>query len=400
MIAAAPSVRGSMGCMSEQGFIDVGFLCPGAQYVAPDGAVWKSGGAGVRYLDDSKSPMDQVHWGNCVEPLADVLSFATGKTRSLEGKPIQSYVASVRSMTENAGVIGWSFGGNLAVHAMARYGERFPDLKWYASYESPIRTPNDDGRGTGFEPNPFYDPNTDKIDFDRLRYSPEMPIWAWDFRGLPPEPDWPHGGLYLDGDGNGRFNKDADYAFWVEVEPGPPLKVFYRPMVTREARDRKVFGDEWPAHIATVEEVERRESRVNALRHIPDAVKKLPHLAVLVFESQQQHVQGPRHFDAIAQVNAWLDARARWVRFNPDLHYVGMAMGKRPSRGIQYPAGRKISQEVIRDLVEPVAKDGGPTYKEGMTAVACELADRTYRNNWAPVLTRVLVQPKDGAVRR
>jgi hypothetical protein len=400
MIAAAPSVRGSMGCMSEQGFIDVGFLCPGAQYVAPDGTIWKSGGAGLRYLDDSKSPSDQVYWENCVEPLADVLSFATGKTRSLEGKSIQSYVASVRSMTENAGVIGWSFGGNLAVHAMARYGQRFPGLKWYASYESPIRSQVDVGRGSGFEPNRFYDPNTDKIDFDRLRYSPEMPIWAWDFRGLPPEPDWPHGGLYLDGDGNGRFNKDSDYAFWAAVELGPPLKVFYSLMVTREARDRSVFGDKWPAHIATLEEVERRESRVNPLRHIPDAVKKLPHLAVLVFESQQSHVSGFIHLDAIAQVNAWLDARAGWVRFNPDVHYVEMAMGKEASREIQYPARLKISREVIGDLVEPVAKEGGPTVKEGMTAVACELADRTYENNWAAVLTGVLVQPKHGAVRR
>jgi hypothetical protein len=76
MFAATPSVSGSLACLSEQGFVDVGFLCPGGQYTAPDGTVWKSGGRG---------PADQAHAQNCIEPLADVLSFATGKTRSLDG---------------------------------------------------------------------------------------------------------------------------------------------------------------------------------------------------------------------------------------------------------------------------------------------------------------------------
>ena len=385
-VLAVPGVSQSRGCLSEQGFIEIGFLCPGGQYEAPDGTVWRSGGVGA----------DQVHWENCIEPLADVLSFATGKTRSLEGKTIQNYAAGVRAMTANAGVVGWSFGGNQAVLAMALFGERFPDLKWYASWESPIRTPVDEGHGTEFAPNPFYDPATDKIDFDRLRYSSEMPIWAWYILRLPPQPDWPHGGLYLEGDANRRFNKDADFAFWVDVEIGPPLKVFYSPMVTREARDRKVFGDRWPAHIATVEEVERRENRVDAVRHIPDAVKKFPQLAVLVFESQQHHVRnsgGAFHLHATTQMNAWLDARARWVRFQPDVNYLRTAMGKTPSLQVQNPAGRRIDARTIQDLLEPEAANGGPTDTQGMSAVVSELADRTYSNNWAPMLTRVLIEP-------
>jgi hypothetical protein len=125
--------------------------------------------------------------------------------RSLEGNTIQGYVGGKRAMTENAGIVGWSFGGNIAVLAMSRYGQRFPGLKWYASWVSPILGPVDDGRGTVFEVNPFYDPTADKIDFDRLRYSRDMPIWAWPILQLQPQADWPRGGLYLDGDGNG-FN--------------------------------------------------------------------------------------------------------------------------------------------------------------------------------------------------
>jgi hypothetical protein len=390
MFASRPSVSESFMCLNQQGFVDVGFLCPGGEYRHPDGTVWKSGGrnSGTPYADAQA----------CVEPLADVLSFATGKTRSLDGKSIQDYVGAVRAMTDNAGVVGYSYGGNLAILAMARHGERFPGLKWYASWESPILGPVD-WFGVTFQPNPFYDPTTGKIDFDRLRYSPEMPLWVWPVQGHP-RPEWPHGGLYLDGDRNGRLNKDADYGFWVDVVPGPPLKAFYPLDVTREALGRKVFGDKWPAHIATLQEVEERDSHDDALRHITAAVKKLPGLTVLIFEHQINHGGQGRtgvaadHPHAIAQVNAWLDAHARWVRFNPDEHYVEAILGRKPSHDVQFPAGRRLDRDLIRNSLEPEADDGGPTDNQGMAAVACELADRTYLKNWAPVLNRVLVQQK------
>ena len=107
------------------------------------------------------------------------------------------------------------------------------------------------------------------------------------------------------------------------------------------------------------------------------------------------------HPNAVAEVNAWLDAGARWVRLNPDVHYVELIMGRKPSHEVQSPAGRRFDPKVIRDLVEPEDKDGGPTDKQGMTAAVCELADRTYRKNWTPVLNRILVQPKTaGALTR
>jgi hypothetical protein len=389
MFAARPSVSGSLACLSEQGFIDVGFLCPGEQHLDSDGTVWKSGGS-PNHAGQSPSAAQA-----CVEPLADVLSFATGKTRSVDGKSIQDYVGAMRAMTDQAGIVGWSFGGNLAILAVARHGERFARLKWYASWETPILGPVDEGRGSVFQRNPFYDPKSGTIDFDRLRYSPEMPLWIWPIQGLALQTDWPRGGLYLDGDGNSTFNKNTDYAFWVDVEPGPPLKVFYSPKTTREALERRVFADKWPTHIATQQEVEERASRDDARRHIPNAVKKMRGLAVLVFESQQSHVDSAGdHPHAVAQVKAWLDARARWVRFNPDVHYVEWIMAKKPSREIQNPAGSKVDRESISSLLEPEAKDGGPTDTQAMTAVACELADRTYRNQWAPTLTGLLVERK------
>src|SRR5262249_62170603 len=102
-----PSVSEAFMCLSQQGFVDVGFLCPGGQYRASDGTVWKSGG--TRNSEFYTYAESQA----CVEPLAEVLSFATGKTRSLDGKSIQNYVGAVPAMTGNAGVVGYSYGGNL-----------------------------------------------------------------------------------------------------------------------------------------------------------------------------------------------------------------------------------------------------------------------------------------------
>jgi hypothetical protein len=381
MLSSMPRVDSSIACLSEQGFVDVGFLCQGVEYKTPDGKSMKSGG--------SAFPPDPRR---CIEPLADVLAFATGKTRSLEGKSIQDYTGPVTALTDQAGVIGWSLGGNLAVCAMARYGDRFPNLKWYVSWESPFLGTTED-RGSVAQANPFYDATTGKIDFSRLRYSPEMPIWVFPPVIPASTPGWPHGGLYLDGDGNGVFNKDTDFAFFANM--GGPGKFFYSPLVTREAVDRKVFGTEWPKHIATLSETERNFAQEDPLQQIPAVVKAFPKLSALVFESRQNHViDAADHPHTVAQVNAWIDAGAHWVRFNPDAHYVEAAMGKRPSKTIQYPAFQRLDRSSIRDLLEPEEGEGGPTDKEGVTAAICEIADRTHLNTWTPVLRQVLVAPR------
>jgi hypothetical protein len=141
-----------------------------------------------------------------------------------------------------------------------------------------------------------------------------------------------------------------------------------------------------------VAETEERASHDDPLPHVLAVVQAFPHLSVLVFESKQNHViDAADHPQSVAQVNAWIDAGAHWVRFNPDSHYVEASMGKKPSVAIQYPAGKKLDRKIIRELLEPEDSEGGPTDKQGMTAAVCELADRTYRNDWSPTLTQVLV---------
>ena len=224
---AASSVdRVGGGCFSRRGFVEVAFQCAGNQ---------------------------DARFAPCSEALADVLAFATGRIRSMENKSIEGYTGNIKVQTTNVGMVGWSGGGNRAVLTMARYGERFPGLKWYASWESPMLGSPDTGTGSIFQLNPYYDRATGTVDFARLRYSPEMPLWVWPIQALPRDPTWPRGGLYLDGDGNGTFNKDKDYGFWAVYDSptaGQPRKAFYFPTIIREARDRKVFGPVWPSHIA------------------------------------------------------------------------------------------------------------------------------------------------------
>jgi hypothetical protein len=91
-------------------------------------------------------------------------------------------------------------------------------------------------------------------------------------------------------------------------------------------------------------------------------------------------------------MNAWLSAGARWVRFQPDAHYVEQVMRKRPVRVVQYPAGKGLDRKVIATVLEPEAANGGPSDSQGMAAAAGELADRTHRNNWTTELSAVLIK--------
>jgi hypothetical protein len=76
-------------------------------------------------------------------------------------------------------------------------------------------------------------------------------------------------------------------------------------------------------------------------------------------------------------------------------------MGKKPALAVQSPAGRRLDRKAMRDLVEPEAEDGGPTDTQGVSAVACELADRTYHKTWTPVLNSILApQRTAGTVTR
>jgi hypothetical protein len=126
---------------------------------------------------------------------------------------------------------------------------------------------------------------------------------------------------------------------------------------------------------------------------IKTSAGRFPGLAVVVFESEEDHVLDDVTYPkATVEINTFLDAGIRWIRLNPDLNYLEWAIGKKSSKAIQNPAGRRFDARTVRDAVEPEDRDGGPTDKTGMIAAVAELADRTWRHNWAPILGGVLTQ--------
>lgn len=373
-------VDSTQGRHNEFGFVEVLMTFPGGRSAPQaDGKVWRSGGD-----YDSRGE-------NCVRGLADVIAFAQGQLRTVDGKTIQEVAGSVPLLKKNVGVIGWSFGGNIVPAALAHDAKAAAGMAWYASHESPYGDGIINGefgaRNAG--PNPFYDPDTEKFDLTTLRYAPEL-VPAQLPRPQEPVADVT-GCLYHDGNGNGRYDEDADFLLSGVMFPGPLPNYYYSRLVTAEAARRKLFGSTWPSHIANLAQVEKFLDVRDGVTPAPKAVKNAPELAVLIWSCERDHVQRtPDHRHIRLQNDAFLDAGARWVRVNPDAHYLEWVMGKKPSRVVQNPAGKRYDSRAIRPATTPTVQDGGASTTEGLAAAACELADRTQKGEWSATLEAVL----------
>ncbi len=364
--------------LGDFGFVDIVFLFPGGESGPPvDGKPLRSGG-----VYDSRGPAS-------VRALADVVRFATGRLKSTEGKSIQEYLGGTKVLTGQVGLIGWSLGGTTIAAALGMHGKELRGVAWYASHESPYGEGVINGEfGTAGAPNGFYHATTGKLDLSALKYGRELPVTLM---GRPlPGAEHLRGSLYLDGNGNGVYDPDADFAFSGMFLPGPPPNVFFSPSLTRAALEKKVFGGQWPSHIATVKQTEEAWRIRDGVSNIPDAVRNLPQLAVIVFAGEIDHVQRTAdHRHILLQYGGWQQAGARWARLNPDAGYVAMVLGRKAADAPQNPAGANFDRQSIRKALMPEPPEG-PSDPEALTAAACELADRTNKNDWRPVLDRVL----------
>jgi len=365
--------------LRDYGFIDVVFVFPGGRSEPPEaGAELRSGGT---YDHRGKDSM---------RGLADVILFAMGRKKSVEGKTLAEYVSGVRALTGEAGVIGWSLGGPTTAGALGLYGSELAGLRWYASYESPYGEGIIDAEfGSRKRVNPFYNADTGVLDLSALRYGAEVRL-ADVTRILPQLVDV-RGVLYLDVNRNGAYDAETDFAFSGIVVPGPQPNVYYSPLLTRAARAQKAIPGAWPAHIATLEQTEPFTTLRDGVSHVPNIVRHFPRLAVSIFATEEDHVQATAdHRHILSQYNAFQAAGVKWIRLNPDAAYTEWAMGRKPSRTIQNPAGAKFDRRSIRAAMEPEPRDGGPNDFQGTAAAACELADRTHKNAWSPTLEAVL----------
>jgi hypothetical protein len=333
---------------------------------------------------------------NCTRALADVIRFATGRIADKQGRKIDDLVGGVKVLKSNVGLVGSSHGGNASGLAMARHGEEFPNLAWYASMESPYgegAVPGELG-GFGGRVNPAYDPKTGVLDLGRLAWSDELSPSGFPARG-PQRTAGLKGALYFDINRDGRFSPEEDFpanVFVCDLGGGP--KAWYSPRLLREAERRTLWGKDHPAHIPTAAEAGQFWREREASAAIPDAVRKCPSAAVIVYACERDHVQvAPDHPHILVQVEGFRQAKARFVRLNPDRAYVERILqagpGMRAAAGRTFAdndAGRAWDRTNITDGLEPAGLPIG-LY---MQAAVCELADRTQSANWAANMDGVL----------
>ena len=362
------------------GFVEVFFGFPGGREEA-------EAASGGKY--DFRGP-------DCTRALADTIRFVTGRAADKQGRRIDDLVGNIKILKSNYGLLGSSHGGNACGLVMARHGEEFPDLSWYASMESPY------GEGMvpvelgGFESgmNPAYDPKTGALDLGRLAWSDEVSPAGFPRRGPRPLPEL-KGALYFDINHDGKFLPEDDFPANVFLrDVGGGLKAWYSPRLLREAERRSLFGKTRPTHIPTAAEAEQFWRDREASAGIREAVRKCPNVAVIVYAGERDHVQvAPDHPHILAQAEGFRQAKAPFVRLNPDRAYVERILQSRPmlraaaGRALaDNDAGRAWDRQSIREGLEPAGLPI-PLY---MQAAVSELADRTQAKHWAANLDAVL----------
>jgi len=325
--------------------------------------------------------------------LRDVILFALGKRADKDGRTIQDVTGEIPVLPSNVGTIGLSHGGNACGAVMGLYGQDFPELAWYVSWESPygegavgeeLGSPRRDGGRV----NPAYDAETSRLDLSKLAYDPDLAMTgrgrtAQQRRELPFR-----GSLFFDMDGDGHYDPRIDFRHQpVRYDAGQGPKFWYSTRLLREAERRGLFGGSWPAHVATVEEAKEFWYYRDATGRVPDAVHKIPNLAVIIVANERDHMQvAPDHPHIRIQANAFQKAGARFVRVNPDRAYVEWLSGERRPGLVDNDAGVVYTPKTIHAALCP----NEAAHRILQVAAMCELADRVQAGNFRPNLHRVL----------
>jgi len=374
------------------GFIEMGFAFPsGGQGQAKSGGTY-----------DYRGP-------KCIEALRDVILFAVGKTTDKQGRKIQELVGKVNVLTSNVGVHGGSHGGNACGAVMGLWGQQFPGLAWYVSMESPY------GEGiAGAELGarrgrvcPAYDSDTGVLDLSKLAFAADLELRPFGAgrSGDPPAPALV-GSLFFDMDGDGKCESKDDYRPQLLVfDLGTGRKSWYSVRLMREAEKRGLFGKHRPAHIPSLDEAVEFWRYRDATGLVAEAVRKVPHVAVIVVAGETDHVQiAPDHPHIRAQVNAFQKAGARLIRLNPDRAYVEWLFGRKVPGVPDNDAGLQYTPKTIGPALCP---DGAVPKQLLSPAAICELADRVQAGNFEQNLDLVLFPdapktsgPPPGAGRR
>jgi len=187
---------------------------------------------------------------------------------------------------------------------------------------------------------------------------------------------------------DGRYNAETDFCHQPPMyNPGGGTMFWYSIRLLREAERRSLFGDSKPAHIPTAEEAVEFWRYRDATGLVPEAVRKITNLAVIIVANEDDHMQvAPDHPHICIQANAFQKAGAHFVRVNPDRAYIQWLVGESRPGLVDNDAGTLYSPKTIRAALCP----NEAAHRILQVAAMCELADRVQADNFEPNLDRVL----------
>ncbi len=346
--------------LTEQGFIQIGLNLPGAG------------------LNQDKSGGTYDYRGaDSVAALREVTLFALDKVKDINGKTLTELIEPLCPLSHNVGIIGLSNGGNLSLCSAGIFAEQLKDLAWLVNWESPVGNgmPGGEAGTKNSNPpiNPAYNPDTGEWDLSTLSYDSTLPIGS--------DPRHPlKGGLYFDLNHNHQADPGTDFI-------PPPLtftdlpentttktKVYYSERLTDYAITHNLYPIRPPEHLSSLSECENFWYWRDGAQWIKNIVAANPEIRFLVIASEKDHVQtAADHPHILIQYDAFREAKAQFVRINPDASYINLLatepLGDPPADN---DAGTQFDHLSIRNALEPETV----SMTTSVLAAACELADR------------------------
>ncbi len=368
----------------QSGFAEVRFAFPGGGKSG-----FSSGG-----IYDYRGPQSQ-------EALKDVLLFAAGKAKDVQGRTINQLLP-VKVFNNYVGAVGWSNGGNVLLVTLAKFASDLPFVGWLAFYESPLGSmfyPPSLGGAQDLMLNRHYrlgSAATGKclVDYRKLCYQPAGQKSPGSHKKLG-QPEIP-GVLFFDENGNKGWDEETEFALPYCGDVGLDKQI-YPPSVTLALGRLGIFGAEWPASVAQLPESEKYFLERDGSLYIADVVKAMPWLLVSVFGSQLDHLERQSDHPHIPlNYNGWLANRLGFVRLNPDPAYVGAIANMNGRNFIDNKPNCSIDASSIEEFLEP---EGLVPDYVFMEAAIAELCDRKRARNLKESLGAPLVNYENGAGR-
>ncbi len=320
---------------------------------------------------------------NCLRALRDVLRFALGKSRTVDGRSLADLALphGLRPMSDNVGIFAFSHTGIAATNVLALHGEDLEGVRYFVGRENPTQDTTTavelghwDPRPPRYSANPLY-LYPDSYDPREIAYDTATAGWDEGDIGYP---------FLVDGEGR-------RYLLGQRV-PRMFGRRYYSRRLTRSLLENGALTrEDWPADLATPEEAERDWPLRETVHHYELIGNKLPEFKVMLVFAADDHVQPAPDKPHIHQ--AWDGFRHRaglpWVRMNPDEAYV-RTIDPAAARG--YPdldANREPEDwSDVRTLGH-----GGSDIAVGFVfaaAAVAEMADRAALDDWRTNLEEVL----------